>query len=68
MKKPIIRDSHGRFDREDIDAVVHIRSRRRCQLERRGADPVAVALHLLAETGDVPGWDAGMDSYGPEAA
>ncbi|WP_280377298.1 hypothetical protein [Nocardia wallacei] len=40
-----------------IDAVVDIRSRRRCHYERSGMDPVTVAAHLWAETGHVPGWD-----------
>ncbi|MBF6334239.1 hypothetical protein [Nocardia transvalensis] len=54
------------IDREDIDAVVHIRSRRRCQFERAGMDPASIAVHLLAETGDVPGWDTGLDDDGGE--
>ncbi|MGY4103966.1 hypothetical protein ACW2Q0_31095 [Nocardia sp. R16R-3T] len=54
--------------REDSDVVVDIRSRRRCHLERSGLDPVAVAVHLLVETGDAPGWDSMIDDYGPEAA
>lgn len=37
--------------------VVDLAARRRCALERAGHDPVSVAVHLLAETGHVPGWD-----------
>ncbi|WP_328411937.1 hypothetical protein [Nocardia sp. NBC_00403] len=55
-----IHDIDG-FDREDIDAAVHIRSVRRCHLERSGLDSVTVAVHLLVETGEVPGWDNGLD-------
>lgn len=54
--------------REDSDVVVDIRSVRRCHLERSGLDPVAVAVRLLVETGDAPGWDSMIDDYGPEAA
>ncbi|MFI7670824.1 hypothetical protein [Nocardia sp. NPDC049526] len=50
-----------RFDHDDIDAVVHLRSVRRCHLERSGLDSVTVAVHLLAETGDLPGWDDALD-------
>jgi hypothetical protein len=49
------------FDRDDIDTVIDRRSVRRCHLERSGLDPVAVAVHLLVETGEAPGWDAGLD-------
>ncbi|MFI9506795.1 hypothetical protein [Nocardia sp. NPDC052566] len=55
------RQTSRQFDREDIDAAVHVRSRRRCQFERSGMDPISIAVHLLAETGDVPGWDDGLD-------
>ncbi|MEV6274459.1 hypothetical protein [Nocardia sp. NPDC051832] len=56
------RTSSRPVDREDIDAVVHLRSVGRCRYERRGFDPLSVALHLLADTGDLPGWDsAGLD-------
>ncbi|WP_063057653.1 hypothetical protein [Nocardia sienata] len=37
--------------------VVDLAARRRCALERAGHDPISVAVHLLAETGHVPGWD-----------
>ncbi|MEV6340567.1 hypothetical protein AB0M12_38330 [Nocardia vinacea] len=50
------------YGRDDIDAVVDIRSVRRCHLERRGLDSIAVAVHLLAETGDLPGWDHAIDN------
>jgi hypothetical protein len=49
------------FRRNDIDAVIDTRSRRRCHLERSGLDPVAIAVRLLVETGDAPGWDEGLD-------
>ncbi|CAM4497708.1 hypothetical protein NONI108955_36165 [Nocardia ninae] len=49
------------FGRDDVDAAIHIRSARRCHLERRGLDSVAIAVRLLAETGEVPGWDDGID-------
>ncbi|WP_028479112.1 hypothetical protein [Nocardia sp. CNY236] len=51
-----IRSTHHTTDL-DTDAVIDIRARRRCQLEARGLDPIAVAVNLLAETGQVPGWD-----------
>ncbi|WP_280256160.1 hypothetical protein [Nocardia wallacei] len=51
-----------------IDAVVDIRARRRCHYERSGMDPVSLAAHLWAETGHVPGWDAGLDDGGDWAA
>ncbi|NEW53743.1 hypothetical protein GV792_27355 [Nocardia cyriacigeorgica] len=49
--------------RESVDAVIDMRSRRRCQLERGGLDPVAVAVNLLAETGSAPGWDNDLDGW-----
>jgi hypothetical protein len=49
---------------DEIDAIVHIRSRLRCQFERSGMDPVSIAVHLLAETGELPGWDIGFDDGG----
>jgi len=36
--------------------VIDLAARRRCQLEARGLDPVAVAVHVLAETGTVMAW------------
>lgn len=47
-------------DHEDID-VIDMRSRRRCQFERSGMDPISIAVHLLAETGDSGEWDDGID-------
>ncbi|MEU7769494.1 hypothetical protein AB0B25_31040 [Nocardia sp. NPDC049190] len=48
----------------DADVVIDLRARRRCQLEARGLDPIAVAVNLLVETGSVPGWDiSGYDGY-----
>ncbi len=48
-------------DETAVDAVTDIRSRRRCHYERSGLDPVSLAVHLWAETGEVPGWDDGAD-------
>jgi hypothetical protein len=60
-------DDIDRFDRDnDFDAVVHLRSARRCHLERRGLDSISVAVHLLAETGDAPGWDDAIDDDSAE--
>ncbi|MFC8046787.1 hypothetical protein [Nocardia sp. NPDC057353] len=63
--------NHGR-DR-DAELVVDTRAERRCRWERFGADPLAVVVHLLAETGDAPGWHLDLDLHGgdddwPEAA
>ncbi|MFX0579460.1 hypothetical protein [Nocardia nepalensis] len=55
MKKHIDRD------RDELDAVVHVRSARRCHLERSGLDSIGIAVRLLAETGDLPGWDDALD-------
>ncbi|WP_280452221.1 hypothetical protein [Nocardia cyriacigeorgica] len=55
--------SNTKIIRESVDAVIDLRSVRRCQLERSGLDPVAVAVHLLAETGSAPGWDADLDGW-----
>ncbi|WP_433756433.1 hypothetical protein [Nocardia sp. CA-135398] len=49
-------------NRDELDAVVHLRSARRCHLERRGLDSIMIAVHLLAETGDLPGWDDAIDN------
>lgn len=56
------------------ELVADTRAERRCRWERSGADPLAVVVHLLAETGDAPGWhldlttvDGGDDDW-PEAA
>ncbi|WP_040703338.1 hypothetical protein [Nocardia takedensis] len=40
-----------------VDNVIDLASRRRGHLERRGADPLAVAVALVAETGHLPVWD-----------
>ncbi|WP_159930686.1 MULTISPECIES: hypothetical protein [Nocardia] len=54
---------------DEIDAVIDTRARRRCQLDRRGVDPVSIAFHLLVETGHAPGWDADLDDgYGWDEA
>lgn len=58
-----IRNNIHRTDREELDAVVHLRSSRRCHYERRGFDRISVAVRLLAETGDAPGWDEGLDEF-----
>lgn len=42
--------------------VIDLASRRRCALERAGADPVSVAVAMFAETGEVPGWDFTTDN------
>lgn len=39
------------------DNVIDLASRRRGLLERRGADPLEIAVHLCATTGDLPSWD-----------
>lgn len=41
--------------------VIDLASRRRCHAERAGADPIAVAVHMFTETGEVPGWDFTTD-------
>ena len=58
------RNTSARLEADAIDAVVDIRSRRRCHYERSGLDPVSLAVHAWAETGHVPGWDAGIDFDG----
>ncbi|MBF6356070.1 hypothetical protein IU449_16230 [Nocardia higoensis] len=42
--------------------VIDLAARRRCQLEARGLDPIAVAVHVLAETGTVMAWPV-SDGY-----
>ncbi|WP_280507496.1 hypothetical protein [Nocardia flavorosea] len=37
--------------------VIDLSARRRCALERAGHDPVSVAVGMLADTGQLPGWD-----------
>jgi hypothetical protein len=49
--------SNHRYD----DNVIDLQARRRCHLERRGADPVSIAVHLLAETGSAPAWGSSDD-------
>jgi hypothetical protein len=45
------------------DNVIDLASRRRGLLERRGADPVEIAVHLCAATGEMPSWEPwGTDS------
>ncbi|WP_040798877.1 hypothetical protein [Nocardia higoensis] len=46
----------------DDSNVIDLAARRRCQLEARGLDPIAVAVHVLAETGTPMVWPAG-DGY-----
>jgi hypothetical protein len=41
----------------DTADVIDLSARRRCALERAGHDPIAVAVGMFAETGQVPGWD-----------
>ncbi|MFI5777409.1 hypothetical protein [Nocardia sp. NPDC051570] len=62
------RANAARLEAEAVDAVVDIRGRRRCHYERSGMDPVSLAVHLWAETGEVPGWDTGLDDGGDWAA
>lgn len=54
------------------ELVADTRAERRCRWERSGADPLAVVVNLLAETGDAPGWHldltGGGDDDWPEAA
>jgi hypothetical protein len=40
------------------DNVIDLAARRRGLLERRGADPVEVAVHLCATTGEMPSWES----------
>ncbi|MFR9752594.1 hypothetical protein ACL02S_16370 [Nocardia sp. 004] len=42
--------------------VIDLAARRRGLLERRGADPVTVALGLVADTGLLPDWDIAEDT------
>ncbi len=50
-----------RLEAEAVDAVTDVRARRSCHYQRSGLDPVSLAVHLWAETGEVPGWDDGAD-------
>ncbi|MEV2226230.1 hypothetical protein AB0E01_41195 [Nocardia vinacea] len=45
------------------DNVIDLASRRRGHLERRGADPLEIAVHLCATTGELPSWDL----WGPDS-
>ncbi|MEV0340570.1 hypothetical protein AB0H49_16200 [Nocardia sp. NPDC050713] len=45
------------------DNVIDLQARRRCQLEARGLDPLAIAVNVFAETGSVPAWNSGGDDY-----
>ncbi|WP_043720791.1 hypothetical protein [Nocardia asiatica] len=40
------------------DNVIDLASRRRGLLERRGADPVEIAVHLCAATGEMTSWQS----------
>ncbi|MEU1550922.1 hypothetical protein [Nocardia sp. NPDC005745] len=40
------------------DNVIDLASRRRGLLERRGADPLEIAVHLCAATGEMPSWES----------
>jgi hypothetical protein len=48
--------------------VIDLASCRRCALERAGHDPVSVAVHVFAETGEVPGWDFTTDQDDSDGA
>ncbi|MEV0343180.1 hypothetical protein AB0H49_29590 [Nocardia sp. NPDC050713] len=52
----------------DRDNVIDLQARRRCQLEARGLDPIAIALNVFAETGSVPTWNSGDDYDGGDWA
>ncbi|NEW36944.1 hypothetical protein GV791_30995 [Nocardia cyriacigeorgica] len=43
--------SNTKITRDNIDSVIDIRSRRRCQLERGGLDPVAAAIAVDDDVG-----------------
>ncbi|WP_280268694.1 hypothetical protein [Nocardia wallacei] len=59
--------SAGRTAPDDCASVVDLQARRRCQFERSGMDPLSVAVHVLAETGEPPRWDVGhLDDDGGE--
>ncbi|MGW4739009.1 hypothetical protein [Nocardia xishanensis] len=45
------------------DNVIDLQARRRCQLEARGLDPIAIAVNVLAETGSVLTWNDSGDDY-----
>ncbi|GAB2699731.1 hypothetical protein [Nocardia thraciensis] len=59
--------SGRRTNGDDYASVVDLQARRRCQFERSGMDPLSVAVRVLAETGELPGWDVGhLDDDGGE--
>ncbi|MEV0709262.1 hypothetical protein [Nocardia aurea] len=53
-----------RIDSGYQDNVIDLVSRRRGHLERRGADPVEVAVALCLETGSFPVWGTDSDDGG----
>ncbi|MGW0250814.1 hypothetical protein ACWDYH_29700 [Nocardia goodfellowii] len=62
-------NSRNNSRRNEFDSnVIDLAARRRCQLERRGFDPIAKAVHLLAETGQALGVEDGYDDDGDWAA
>ena len=46
------------------DSVIDLASRRRGLLERRGADPLEVAVHMCLETGAFVAWGSDYDDGG----
>ncbi|MET7769105.1 hypothetical protein [Nocardia sp. NPDC005366] len=46
------------------DNVIDLAARRRGHLERRGADPIEVAVHLCLETGGFVAWGTDSDDGG----
>ncbi|MGW0245377.1 hypothetical protein ACWDYH_01910 [Nocardia goodfellowii] len=48
--------------------VIDLAARRRCHYERRGLDPVAKAVRVLADTGRTGYWDDSYDGDGDWAA
>ncbi|MFF0493597.1 hypothetical protein ACFYTQ_31645 [Nocardia sp. NPDC004068] len=61
-------DVARRIEDEAIDAVTDVRARRRCHYDRAGLDAIMSAVHLWAETGHVPGWDAHLGDDGGDWA
>ncbi|WP_216911844.1 hypothetical protein [Nocardia noduli] len=57
-------NSTRRTDSGYQDNVIDLASRRRGQLERRGANPLEVAVALCLETGSFPAWDTDTDDGG----
>ncbi|WP_280256977.1 hypothetical protein [Nocardia abscessus] len=63
MKRTTNARKHAAVDVPYRDNVIDLAARRRGLLERRGADPVEVAVHLCAVTGELPVWESwGTDS------